>query len=77
MPKKGAAHHFAKLDPDKVWQMRKRYAEGGISILDLANEFDVSFSTGREAITGRTWKSVPYPNSKSCDSCCGTGRVLV
>lgn len=53
--KRGEQHHFAKLNRAKVEAARIRYAEGGISMLDLAIEHDVEMATMRAALVGRTW----------------------
>lgn len=55
---KGVQHHFAKLDPDKVREARRRYKAGGITILALANEYGVEMGTMGYAINGRTWGHV-------------------
>jgi len=56
--KLGAKHHFAKLNPEKVREARKRYAEGGISIFDLSLEYGVNASTMYLAINRKTWRHV-------------------
>jgi hypothetical protein len=77
MPKKGTEHHLAKLDPEKVAAMREKYAlGGGISILDIACDYDIALSTAREALNGKTWRHVPYPAVEDCSNCHGKGRVL-
>jgi len=73
--KTGTEHHFAKLTPKLVTEMREQYACGDTSILDIACEFDVSYTTAREALNGTTWKSVPAVIVKTCPSCSGKGRV--
>lgn len=72
----GAAHHFAKLDNDKVSAMRRRYLSGGISYLELSIEYGVEYNTCREAVTGRTWKEAPFPAVGVCDHCQGSGRSV-
>lgn len=67
-------HHFAKLDPEKVTAMRRRYDEGE-TVMDLANEFDVAINTAYQAIAGMTWKSVPAPAVYACPTCNGRGRI--
>jgi hypothetical protein len=75
--KTGVTHHHAKLTPDLVRQMREWYAEGSISFLELACEFDIAESTCREAVQGRTWADVPAVIVKTCHTCHGKGRVPV
>lgn len=75
----GSDHHNAKLNPSRVAELREWYSEGGITITELANEFNVSQSTVHSAITGETWKAVPFPavSTKPCPNCHGKGRVLL
>jgi hypothetical protein len=71
----GARHHFSKLTPDLVRQMREWYAEGGISFLEISHEFGVTESTARDAIRGITWRHVNHPAIRDCESCNGTGKI--
>lgn len=71
----GTAHHNAKLSPDRVRQMREWYFERTISFTELADEFEVSVNTARSAVTGRTWKNVPFPAVGTCPTCKGHGKV--
>ena len=73
--KKGTEHHYAKLSPKLVAEMREWYADGVISILELAHEFGVSYTTCRQALRGQTWKDAPFPAVRDCPTCCGKGRV--
>lgn len=60
----GEAHPRAILTNEKVWAMRKRYAEGKanpeerMSLLLLSNEFDVAVATAWAVISRRTWKHI-------------------
>jgi hypothetical protein len=64
----GERHPRAVLTDDLVRQMRKRYAEGvaakksprdgTMSIMLLANEFNVAHSTAYGVISRRTWKHI-------------------
>lgn len=74
--RKGAAHHFAKLDNAKVAQMRAQYLAGGVSYLDLSVEYGIEYNTCREAVTGRTWKEAPFPAVRACGHCQGSGRSV-
>lgn len=56
--KQGTAHHLAKLNPDKVRAARKDYAAGGITMLEVGFNYDVSLSTIRMAIRRLTWAHV-------------------
>lgn len=73
--KTGTLHHNAKLTEKTVREMREWYSEGGISILELAGEFDLCQSTARSAIVGETWKHVPPVTTVECGHCHGKGRV--
>ena len=76
MPKKGVKHHFAKLNPELVAEMREKYIRTGASFLDMSVEYDVGLNTAYQAIVGQTWKSAPHPAVKECTTCHGAGRVL-
>ncbi len=60
----GEGHPRAILTNEKVWAMRKRYAEGKadpeerMSILKLSNEFDCAVATAYAVISRRTWKHI-------------------
>lgn len=58
MARKGAAHHFAKLDDAKVDEARRLYATGKWSQLDLALEFDVGPSTMGRILRREGWTHV-------------------
>lgn len=51
----GTNHYRARLDPDKVREIRRRRSEGS-SV--LARYFGVGVSTVQAVLEGRTWKSV-------------------
>jgi len=53
----GVSNINAKLTPQKVKAMRKRYADGE-STKVLADEYGVSSGVARYAIIGKTWKHV-------------------
>jgi hypothetical protein len=54
----GERHGRAKMTEAKVRKLRQRYAAGGISMLALACEYDIAFSTCRAIIHRWTWKHV-------------------
>lgn len=54
----GERHGRAKLTEEKVREIRRRYAAGGVSYLDLANEYDLSNGTISAVISRRTWRHV-------------------
>lgn len=49
---------IAKLNPDIVREMRRRYAEGGVSTRQLAAEYGVDRRAIVFALKGQTWKHV-------------------
>lgn len=59
MPRKGVAHHYAKLNPDAVRDIRARRARGETvkqiwsGYPDIASE-----GTINAVVYGRTWKDV-------------------
>lgn len=48
----------AGLNEDKVAEMRRRFAAGGISNKQLAEDYNVSESTASRIIKGQSWKHV-------------------
>lgn len=48
----------AKLTPDIVREMRRRYADGTASQNDLASEFSVSLRVVRDVVLGLAWQHV-------------------
>lgn len=55
---KGADHPGAKLDPEKVRDIRHRYAAGGVRQADLADEYGVSPTLIVAIINRRAWKHI-------------------
>ena len=53
---RGVAHHNAKLNPEKVDEIRKRYKLGGCTHRSLARDFGVSCLAINHVINFRTWK---------------------
>lgn len=45
------------LTPDQVREAR-RWAQGGVPIKKIAEQYGVSYSTIRSAIVGRTWEDI-------------------
>ena len=54
----GSANKNAKLTEDVVREIRRRYAQGGISQQALADEYGVSQSKISDAIHRKTWAHV-------------------
>ncbi len=52
----------AKLSPDKVREIRRRHAAGGVSMYRLAIEFGVNRRAIVFAIRGVTWAHVEHPD---------------
>jgi len=52
---------MAKLNDDAVLEIRERYAEGGVSIKELGDEYGVAFTTISHVINGTQWKHVGGP----------------
>lgn len=52
---KGTRQHLARLDEEKVIQIRQMYETGKYSQLKLGNLFDVSEATIRQVVTRTTW----------------------
>lgn len=55
---RGDARNFAKLNGDKVVEIRKRHARGDVQYLQLAEEFNVSPSTIRKIVLRLKWKHI-------------------
>lgn len=56
---RGEGHIFAKLSDDKVREIRKRYAAGGVKQRDMAEEFGVVISIISRVVTRTIWTHVP------------------
>jgi hypothetical protein len=56
---RGASVGLAKMTEELVVELRRRYAMGGISILDLAREFGITQNPAWMAIKRKTWKHIP------------------
>jgi len=54
----GERHGRSKMTDKKVRAVRARYDQGGISILALASEYDICYTTCRAIILRHTWKHV-------------------
>lgn len=55
---RGSKNCRSKLDEEKVLQIRKRHAEGGISRSALAREYHVCKQLVCNVVNRKTWKSV-------------------
>lgn len=56
----GETHGMAKLSDEQVVEARLRYAAGGVTHQQLADEYGVGRSTVTEAIRG-TWRNITTP----------------
>lgn len=54
----GERNGLAKLNPEKVRQIRIRYAQGGETIYTLAADFNVSFSLISQVVNRVVWRHV-------------------
>jgi DNA invertase Pin-like site-specific DNA recombinase len=57
---RGEQHHKAKLTWEDVRTIRKRYAEGGVTMQRLADDYLISRSTVRPLLAGTTWADPGY-----------------
>jgi hypothetical protein len=55
---RGERSPFAKLNAEKVLQIRQRYAEGGVSMSALGRGYGVAFSSIRKIIRREMWAHV-------------------
>lgn len=55
----GEASHSAKLTESDVLYIRRRYDDGSRTIVDLAVDFGVSYSTMRLVATRKSWRHLP------------------
>jgi hypothetical protein len=58
----GEANGRAKLTSAQVVQIRLRYAEGGIRLVDLAAIYGVAFSQIARIINGQAWAHLKFPS---------------
>jgi hypothetical protein len=54
----GERNGVSKLTDEKVREMRRRYADGGISIRQLAREYGMTYSPVHLMLSGKAWKHV-------------------
>ena len=81
---KGTDHGMAKLTEDQVLEIRRRYAEGGVTQRSLGDEYGVGFGaigkivrrkrwTWLDDFTGprciSCWQPAPYPYKNLCNYC--------
>ena len=55
----GEDHHNAKLSAKQVCNIRSRYASGGVTQQELANQNDVAVMTVNDILCSRTWNHLP------------------
>jgi hypothetical protein len=58
MVKHGESHPLAKLTAEKVLEIRKRYAQGDITIYKLAGIYNVANQNISKIVNNLTWKHV-------------------
>lgn len=56
--RRGHRHHFAKLTPDIVREIRDVYALGKHSMLELASAAGVDQSTVHDVVHRKTWRDI-------------------
>lgn len=61
----GSQHPRALLTPAKVVRLRKQWADGKITKVDIASIFGISYFTARRAALGLSYKDVPMPEPKA------------
>jgi len=54
----GGSNGNSKLTEYQVAEIRKRYVEGGITQVDLAREYGVSFYAVNDIVLGKRWAHV-------------------
>lgn len=57
---RGERHGQAKLTAEKVIEMRRRYAAGGVSQRQLARDYGVTRLTVSRILEGRLWRHIVY-----------------
>ncbi|MFJ5926520.1 helix-turn-helix domain-containing protein [Kitasatospora sp. NPDC092948] len=58
---------FARLTPEVVADMRRRYRSGQATFGGLARQYDVGEATVRNAVLGFTWRGVAEPPALRAD----------
>jgi hypothetical protein len=62
--RRGETHNLHRLTDAIVLEARRAYAEGEVSVADLAAANGVGRATMGQAISGRTWKHLPMPDAE-------------
>lgn len=57
--RRGETHPRAKITEVQALEIKRRYANGGISMTTLAAEYGLEKTTVRTLIRGKTWKHLP------------------
>ena len=57
----GPNHYAAKLTAEQVLQIRGRYADGGITMRELSDEYGVGAMSIHGVISGKTYRNVVSP----------------
>lgn len=55
---KGEKHGNSKLTEKQVYEIRQYYAEGGITQLELAIQYEISLDTTHRIINRKVWKHI-------------------
>lgn len=59
---RGAEHYCAKLNDEKVLELRVQHHVHGKTVRELAQAAGLNIATMFNALSGKTWKHVPMPN---------------
>lgn len=55
-PVKGEKHHKSKVTESEVQEIRRRYAQGGISQRKLGKQYGISGDAVNKIVNFKTWK---------------------
>lgn len=55
----GERHGSARLTDKTVLEIRKKYKAGNVSMINLAKQYGVSFSSIQRVLTRKTWRHLP------------------
>ena len=58
VPQLGEKHHSAKLTEEQVIELRERYATGGVTQFQLADEYGIAQQNISKAILRKSWKNI-------------------
>ena len=60
---KGVDHGNAKLTEEQVLEIRRRYADGGVTYLSLGSDYGVGFRAISKIVRRKTWAWLDEPTS--------------